>query len=125
MSTMYPMFVYGTLLAGESAHALIQPHITSVSPALLPGADLYSLGAYPMLMHGDRSVHGELCYVASDAYAHLLQTLDRYEGPQYARELLNVHVDGNETVQAWVYAGTQLPKQANLIESGDWRARTP
>ncbi len=122
--SQHPIFVYGTLMTGESAHPLLACSLESVEPASLAPAALLSLGAYPMLVDGAGTVRGELCRISPGAYAEMLTRLDRYEGPQYARELRTVHVAGDDdAVEAWVYVGRETPRSATPWPSGDWRNR--
>ncbi|MFN2202750.1 MAG: gamma-glutamylcyclotransferase [Caldilineaceae bacterium] len=128
--THHPLFVYGTLLTGERAHALLAHCLARTEPASLPNAVIYSLGSYPMLVDGAGEVAGELCWLLPERYADLLVSLDGYEGPLYSRELRAVRLPGqevdspHEAIQAWVYVGTRLPLHASRIESGDWRSRS-
>lgn len=124
VAAQHPLFVYGTLLTGESAHDLLASHAQHVEPGVMPDAALYSLGAYPMIVRDSGSVTGEVCWLAPDAYAELLTRLDRYEGPQYARQLCTVRTGRMGNVQAWVYVGTELPADATPCPSGDWRRHT-
>ncbi len=53
---LHPIFVYGTLLTGESAHHLLAPYLARMELAAAPRADLYSLGPFPMLVNGNGRV---------------------------------------------------------------------
>ncbi len=121
---IYPVFVYGTLLTGESAHSMLVHNVVRTEPATLPNASLINLGAYPMVLPGPDKIHGEACWLTEKTYAATLQQLDRYEGPAYSRELRSVRVDGSNTeVEAWVYIGRQQPTSATALPGGDWRQR--
>jgi gamma-glutamylcyclotransferase (GGCT)/AIG2-like uncharacterized protein YtfP len=116
------VFVYGTLLSGESRHG----HLTAFNPvaeaAASATADLLDLGSYPGLIPGAGSVRGELYgFEGVDA---VLESLDRIEGycagepSLYQRVVLQVE-SGVGAQWAWTYAyaregGTPIP-------SGDWR----
>jgi gamma-glutamylcyclotransferase (GGCT)/AIG2-like uncharacterized protein YtfP len=111
------VFVYGTLLAGQGNHPLIEEATRGRSfPALAPGGTV-------------RTVHGE--YVTFDAARRLavLAALDRLEGYRpgdpdslYQREALDVDVDGAETPRlAWTYVWRSGRPWGNVIESGNWR----
>jgi gamma-glutamylcyclotransferase (GGCT)/AIG2-like uncharacterized protein YtfP len=123
----YPLFVYGTLLTGERAHSLMAGSLDRIAPATLPNATLYNLGAYPILVDGAGRVSGEICWLRQDAYTGMLESLDGYEGPQYARKLRTVHIANfisageEESVLAWVYLGRKTPADSAQVPDGDWR----
>ena len=41
----------------------------------------------------------------------------------YDRVLTDVLLPDGSTVQAWIYTMNHLPEQAEVIPSGDWKAR--
>lgn len=63
--TQYSMklFVYGTLMAGESNHWLLQG-AEFLGSDELDNSQLFNLGAYPMLLPGNGTVVGELYQVS-------------------------------------------------------------
>lgn len=116
------VFVYGTLLSGESRHG----HLTAFSPvaqaAASATADLLDLGSYPGLIPGAGRVRGEL-YGFEDVDA-VLEPLDRIEGycagepSLYQRVVLQVE-SGVGAQWAWTYA---YAREGGMpIPSGDWR----
>jgi gamma-glutamylcyclotransferase (GGCT)/AIG2-like uncharacterized protein YtfP len=130
------VFVYGTLLAGQGNHPLIEEATGGeyeVRVATLTGPwALQGVGrSFPALAPGGtvRTVHGE--YVTFDAARRLavLAALDRLEGYRpgdpdslYQREALDVDVDGAETPRlAWTYVWRSGRPWGNVIESGNWR----
>lgn len=120
----YPLFVYGTLMSHESAHRLLADSVDRMQPATLPDAELLSLSAYPMVVDGDDEVAGEVYWLSSTRYRELLLRLDRYEGPQYVRELRTIRIDGGyDRHEAWVYVGTERPRFATPLPHGNWRDR--
>ena len=116
------VFVYGTLLSGESRHGHLMEFDPVAQDAARARADLLDLGSYPGLIPGAGSVRGEL-YGFADVDA-VLASLDQIEGygagepSLYNRVVLQVESAGG-TQWAWTYAyaregGTPIP-------SGDWR----
>jgi gamma-glutamylcyclotransferase (GGCT)/AIG2-like uncharacterized protein YtfP len=114
------VFVYGTLLRGESNHA------NWLSAARFVGADrtapcftLFSLGEYPALVHGgEQSVPGEV-FEVSHAQLARLDELEECPG-FYDRQWIRL-VSGRE---AWVYTlRADLLQGASVILSGSWRSR--
>lgn len=119
-----PIFVYGTLMSGESAHALLAPYVQRSMTATLSDVELYDLGAYPVLVTGVGTVYGELYWLADAKYDETLRQLDRYEGTSYERRLHSIAVNGSDSlVEAWVYVGRDRQTAASKIECGDWRRR--
>ena len=127
-SAIQYVFVYGTLMRGQSRWAQLKPWSSGpVRPGRVNGR-LHHLGAYPGLrLEHDGIVHGELhrCECIEQA----LDELDRVEGwnarrPEdglYAR--LPVAVDvGDGSVWAWTYVVNHLPSTAMPIHGGRWAA---
>lgn len=109
------VFVYGTLLRGESNHhcmsgARLLGHWRSA-----PRFSLYSLGRYPVLCCGGRHrVFGEVYRVTP----HILMKLDELEGypHEYQRMLMQTPWG-----PAWVYVQQSRPSAGVLLAGGDWR----
>ena len=51
--------------------------------------------------------------------------VDRLEGyPRlYDRKLMDFELPDGSTIQAWIYIMNELPPQAKVISSGDWKNR--
>ncbi|HEX4703645.1 MAG TPA: gamma-glutamylcyclotransferase family protein [Pseudonocardiaceae bacterium] len=92
------LFVYGTLMPGDVAWHLLQPHVTGEPvPAHVPGA-LHDTGlGYPALCAGDANVPGWTVRLRSPATA--LTELDAYEGAEYRR----VRVVDSTGALCWTY----------------------
>jgi gamma-glutamylaminecyclotransferase len=112
------LFVYGTLMRGEGAHALLGPSARFIAEARTePCFTLVNMGEYPALVEGGTTaVRGEL-YEIDDA---LLPALDRYEDvpEMYARQPV---VAGGQHAVAYVLH-QRLAQGVSVIASGDWRA---
>lgn len=118
----FPLFVYGTLMRGERAYSLHARAVERVHGGSLINADLFDLGAYPMVVSGAGRVRGEAHWLARNECQAVLARLDRYEGPEYTRNLLPVLLDDTDaTIDAWVYVGLRRPAEPTLIPDGDWR----
>ncbi len=110
------VFVYGTLLAGESNHGWLRgasylgPWTTRRSFRLI------DVGPYPVLCRGGRTaITGEVYRISR----LILQRLDVLEGyPQdYSRQLI-----ATPWGRAWVYLRSKAPAGRQL-HHGDWRHR--
>ncbi len=113
------VFVYGTLLRGESnAHLLAKAQYLGCAHTR-PGFELVDLGPYPaMTPGGNSSVVGEVYAVDS----RTLATLDRLEGhPEYYCRIDIVLSDGTPA-QTYVMSPDRVLGYPR-IESGDWRGR--
>jgi gamma-glutamylcyclotransferase (GGCT)/AIG2-like uncharacterized protein YtfP len=125
-------FVYGTLMQGESNHALIgEGRIDSVVPASIPGRLFTTQGDYPGLrIHAEFAadrVIGELIRVADPLAT--LQRLDRLEGfcgfgasgNLYERRLMEVDTGKGGIQRAWVYVAGDSLQCGEPITQGCWR----
>lgn len=113
--------VYGTLRKDEGNHRFAANAISN-RPCTLKGT-LYDTGyGFPaFVQEGDSQVAGELIEVTLADWAGI----DRLEGyPRlYDRKLINVTLEDGTTVKAWAYIMNEMPVQAKVINSGDWKVR--
>ncbi len=115
------VFVYGTLLRGESNHRTLDGARFVGREKTRPDYRLLDLGAYPAIVaDGSTSVVGEVYEVNAAGLARL----DRLEGhpTMYLRTPV-VLAGGTE---AFVYVMRERPtwrRNAPTITSGDWRRR--
>lgn len=114
------LFVYGTLLPGESnAHVLtgavrIGPVVTTAS------FDLVDLGEYPALRAGGHTaVTGELFLV--DPWQ--LAVLDEFEGHPTLFVRGEVALADGGTAQAYLFPADANVPEASALPGGDWRKR--
>ena len=122
------IFVYGTLLKGLPLHNyLAKSAARYVGKGRIKGR-LYDLGEYPGVVESQNAdnVQGEV-YELSDKKT--LDELDRVEEyhphfPQkslFVRRKAIVRLDNGDTIPAWTYFLARKPRNAEIIESGDYR----
>lgn len=93
---MEPLFVYGSLRQGCSAHHLLQG-CHRLSDGVLAGSELIDHAGYPMLQAGNGEVKGEVYRVKSSRWP----VLDAWEeAPQVYERVVRRLVDGRSV---WVY----------------------
>lgn len=111
----HKVFVYGTLMRGETNHHLLQ-NARPLGPARTPPRyRLFSLGSYPVICPGGRqSVKGEV-YSISQRGLSQLDELEEY--PRcYSRSTIDTAYG-----PAWVYYQRRPESGARLVRTGDWR----
>jgi gamma-glutamylcyclotransferase (GGCT)/AIG2-like uncharacterized protein YtfP len=90
LSATDSLFVYGTLLTGESRHPMLASgRILSIIPATVAGL-LLDLGEHPGLLISAQTssrVQGEL--IRFESLDSIIQALDAEEGPDFRRQLTN------------------------------------
>ncbi len=113
------LFVYGTLLSGEPAHALLEG-AAALGPAKTAASfDLYDLGPYPALVAGGSvAVTGELYGVTAASLA----VIDVHEEVPRLFQRATLELDDGRTAQAYVLDRDRV-RGRRRIHSGDWRAR--
>ena len=97
----HPVFVYGTLMSGQSACGMLR-NAEFVGHGVLHDYAMYDLGSYPGIVPGKgEDVLGEVYIVDTDT----LRKLDGYEGEGslYRRESACVSLDRKNSVSAYVY----------------------
>lgn len=98
------VFVYGTLLKGESNHSIIAPHILQAEPGRLKGR-LYDIGPYPALVLDANGVwvEGEWNFIRSEGLKDL-DALEGYHEKGQNNEYERVWVmDADSGRSGWVY----------------------
>ena len=126
-------FVYGTLMRGESNHAVAERHgLVDVRTGSVSG-DLFDTGAgYPAMRPttGPGRVYGELLVPMN--FESALQDMDALEGYEgeddsdnlYDRRLIEVtRDDDGSTCLAWIYVYAQDLPPHTRISSGRWCQR--
>jgi gamma-glutamylcyclotransferase (GGCT)/AIG2-like uncharacterized protein YtfP len=118
------LFLYGTLMRGESAHArfALSTRASFVGEACVPGR-LIELGGYPGLVEGDGMVEGEIHRLLDPT---LLVELDHYEecdpdagaDAGYVRERMTVPGSG---LRAWVYRYRGPLACGRMLPQSRWR----
>lgn len=111
------VFVYGTLLAGESNHRQLEGARLLAVRRTEPRYTLVDLGAFPALMEGGTTaITGEVYDVDDE----LLRALDRFEGVPTLYRRTRIRLLGGESVDGYLLARPRA-KRYPLIASGDWR----
>ena len=116
------IFVYGTLLPGESRHGHLMEFRPQAQADAWATADLLDMGSYPGLVPGKGVVQGEL-YTFPDPTA-VLTSLDQIEGYRpgepslYQRVVLQVE---SQTDVQWAWTYVCASGDGTPIPSGDWR----
>ena len=102
---LFRLFVYGTLMPGESNYGLIERHVRSARPGSIEGV-LVDLGAFPALIAGDGIVRGVVLELDTEAMA----ITDRLEGfhlgddhSLYVRKEIMAQLDDGKQITAWIY----------------------
>lgn len=102
----------------------ISDRLRYVGPCTVTG-ELFDLGRFPGMRHGDGRVIAELHALLDD---EVIQVLDEFEGYSAARPRESLYLREAITliapsgVEAWVYTYNEVPDASMRITSGDWRA---
>ncbi len=109
------LFVYGTLMPGETNFSQIEDLVISKTSGTIDGV-LVDCGAYPALIPGEGIVKGILLKVSHEAIA----ITDQIEGCMsdrkrslYLREEITVRTGDNHLITAWTYLYAKPESLAN------------
>jgi gamma-glutamylcyclotransferase (GGCT)/AIG2-like uncharacterized protein YtfP len=135
--TIYPLFVYGSLMSGfkSPAYEYISRFFNLLGKGKVKGR-LYDMGEYPAAIPSaeDVFIQGESYLIKNESeFSWAIGQLDDYEGiipepgetPLYRRELTSVIMD-DKTITAWIYWYNGSIAGKPHIASGDvllWRAK--
>jgi gamma-glutamylaminecyclotransferase len=113
------IFVYGTLLRGESNHRLLRRATFIREATSQPSFDLVDLGAFPaMIAGGQTAVCGEI-YEVDEA---TLTRLDHLEGHPSFYVRTTIMLEHGLEAETYLLPGAQA-SGARRIACGSWRAR--
>ena len=129
-SSLASVFVYGTLMRGESRSGVLADVPGPLVVAGRVSGHLFDLGDFPGLRPEPSSgarVVGELHRPIDGS---ILEVLDRIEGfpgfdvpgGLFRRRILTVDTPDHRAERAWAYA-LVVDREYPRIESGDWRAK--
>lgn len=111
------VFVYGTLLAGESNHGLLATARLLTAARTLPTFSLHDLGSFPGLVAGGaHAILGEVYEVD----AATLVALDHLEDHPRFYLRTPIVLDGGLAVETYLLPADQVTR-CPRIDSGDWR----
>jgi gamma-glutamylcyclotransferase (GGCT)/AIG2-like uncharacterized protein YtfP len=115
------VFVYGTLLQGESNHAYLEGGIR-IGDDGLTGFQMFDLGSFPMIVLISPFSQGVIVGERYRIPIKILPRLDELEDHPhfYRRQWLTL----DSGAEAWVYVGqAALTQGSRLLTGGDWRGR--
>jgi gamma-glutamylcyclotransferase (GGCT)/AIG2-like uncharacterized protein YtfP len=113
------LFVYGSLLSGESHNDRLGGSRRLGAASTEPAYTLVDLGPYPALLEGGAtSVSGEIYEVDGD----VLAALDDFEGHPDEYRRMPIRLLGGDSADTYVLPRAQAP-HGRVIASGSWRAR--
>lgn len=108
------IFVYGTLISGNSNHGHYLGESRYLGEEILEGYDLYDLGNYPGIRSSRTgSVRGEVYYV-TDETLQRINVLEG-EGSLYSLKRETVEMDGNSVPNVGVYVYLHDVDKKNLV----------
>ena len=94
------VFVYGTLMKGESNHDYLE-NASFLSKTAIEGYDMYDMGWYPAIIPGDSIIVGELYQVPKEDMASI--DMLEGEGHLYAKKCVTLTDADGKTTFAFVY----------------------
>jgi len=119
---MITVFVYGTLLAGESNHAIIAPYVLAAAPGHVRGW-LYNVGDYPALVLDDNGeeIEGEWLELSDEALVPM-DELEGYGGVDADNDYERVVASDSRNAgqSGWIYVWRES-RGCRRIEGGSWR----
>ena len=117
--TVSEIFVYGTLIFPQVMEAVTgRPH--EGQTAKLHNFAAYKVvgDVYPGIWHLEGVTTDGILY--QDISPEDLEVLDRYEGEEYNRELLEVETEDGNMHRAWAY--TYRPAYRHMLSETPWNA---
>jgi gamma-glutamylcyclotransferase (GGCT)/AIG2-like uncharacterized protein YtfP len=118
--------LYGSLMRGFDAMDELGfgDRLRYAGPCVLAG-ELFDLGPYPGMRHGDGRVVAELYALLDDG---VIEDLDRFEDFEPSRPRDSIYLRERVALvepartEAWVYVYNAVPDASARIVGGDWRA---
>ncbi|MGM0557423.1 MAG: gamma-glutamylcyclotransferase family protein [Myxococcota bacterium] len=122
------LFVYGTLMPGQSRWSQIDDLVMDTQTAILQGFEMYHLPeGYPAVIEGDGEIRGQLVWPVDGARTELLETTDAIECvvPDEDNALYVRVVAGQGHARAFIYLYhpsrvDDLVERGERVPHGDW-----
>ena len=115
---IHRVFVYGSLRQGSTNHRMLKHGTFVRKDVTAPTFKLLHLGAYPGMVPGKTSVHGEVW----DVDPMHRQELDQFEGHPTLFRRQRIPLISGEEVSAYLFQ-RNTPKLFPVVRSGDWMNR--
>ena len=127
-SALTSVFVYGTLMCGESRSAMLGDDSGTIAVGRVPGA-LFDLGDYPGLQADPSRLAWVVGEIRAPVDGSAVEALDRIEGfpgfespgGLFRRRIAEVSIADGRLGRAWVYVLADK-RTYPRIDGGDWRA---
>jgi len=130
---LLPVFVYGTLLPGESNYRrYLAGRTLKEQPATIAGSLwLVEEEDYPYLLPGRDPVHGVVMHLRPELYQEVLAAIDRLEdfdprAPRtslYVRQQTTAQLLSGGSLTAWCYLWNAAERPGRHLPGGDFRNR--
>lgn len=119
---MIKVFVYGTLMRGNSNNSFYLKDSSFVGKGIIKGYALYDLGSYPGIIPLENEyTKGEVFEVDDN----MIPRLDQLEGEGYLykRNLVKVQIDNEvlEEVYVYIWMGSTDINRKVKVENQPWR----
>jgi gamma-glutamylcyclotransferase (GGCT)/AIG2-like uncharacterized protein YtfP len=122
-----PLFVYGSLREGfANYNHYLRGKVVDIVPGVIKG-QMYDVGAFPAVVCGKGTVHGELMYINLADYVNTMRKCDGLEGYNpdsdynlYCRKNIVVKAKDGTYVKAWVYIWECSAHHYPQVIGGDW-----
>jgi gamma-glutamylaminecyclotransferase len=113
------VFVYGTLLRGESNHQFLSGARYVAEASTPPSFELFDLGGFPAMVEGGTTaIRGEV-WACSNGVIDRLDELEDH--PDYFRRA-RIQLDDGSPIDSYLLPGVQASFYPR-IASGNWRER--
>lgn len=128
--TEMKFFVYGSMVEGLVHFNKIKDFVVTATSAQMFGTAYRLKVGFPVVLNkGAHPIPGQLLILkATDFLVHLLDSFHGYMSSDeskslYWRQEIDVTLDDGRIEKAWTYVlnPTKLPKNATLIDDGDWK----
>jgi gamma-glutamylcyclotransferase (GGCT)/AIG2-like uncharacterized protein YtfP len=129
MEKQYPILIYGVFLPEGENHSIIENKLSSETPVILTGFDMFAGIGLPKVFEGTGSIKAHLVTFKENFYEKMLTKMDWVTSVSDENSanirILHTFELNNETVEAWIYINnknksSEFATPDRLISDGDW-----
>lgn len=118
MKQLETLFVYGTLMKGQTNHEVISDGWFIANGTTLNDFCMYELGMFPAVTEDEVTpIWGELFRVTPD----VLTLADNLEGDLFNRIEVPVIIEMSGVITAWMYVSMLNEEDGVIIRDGKWK----